>query len=135
MALTLEQLRKDVADVLGEDPADIPDDENLVDYGLDSVRLMALAGRWNRDHGIEVAVADLSEEPAPLSMSGPSSDARRHPRRAAGAPRHRVPEDPGERRQQGAHRRPHPPVGPPARGPAALRLQRARGPLARRRSR
>ncbi|KOT85984.1 isochorismatase [Streptomyces rimosus subsp. pseudoverticillatus] len=64
MALTLEQLRKDVADVLGEDPADIPDDENLVDYGLDSVRLMALAGRWNRDLGIEVAVADLSEEPA-----------------------------------------------------------------------
>ncbi|MFK8849655.1 phosphopantetheine-binding protein [Streptomyces sp. Ac-502] len=64
MALTLEQLRKDVADVLGEEPADIPDDENLVDYGLDSVRLMALAGRWNRDHGIEVAVADLSEEPA-----------------------------------------------------------------------
>ncbi|MFD7669004.1 phosphopantetheine-binding protein [Streptomyces sp. NPDC059788] len=64
MALTLEQLRNDVADVLGEDPADIPDDENLVDYGLDSVRLMALAGRWNRDHGIEVAVADLSEEPA-----------------------------------------------------------------------
>ncbi|KEF18122.1 isochorismatase [Streptomyces rimosus] len=64
MALTLEQLRKDVADVLGEDPADIPDDENLVDYGLDSVRLMALAGCWNRDHGIEVAVADLSEEPA-----------------------------------------------------------------------
>ncbi|GCD34220.1 MULTISPECIES: phosphopantetheine-binding protein [Streptomyces] len=64
MALTLEQLRKDVADVLGEDPADIPDDENLVDYGLDSVRLMALAGRWNRDHGIEVAVTDLSEEPA-----------------------------------------------------------------------
>ncbi|KOG51707.1 isochorismatase [Streptomyces griseoflavus] len=64
MAMTLEQLRKDVADVLGEDPADIPDDENLVDYGLDSVRLMALAGRWNRDHGIEVAVADLSEEPA-----------------------------------------------------------------------
>ncbi|KOU04709.1 isochorismatase [Streptomyces sp. NRRL F-5755] len=64
MAMTLEQLRKDVADVLGEDPADIPDDENLVDYGLDSVRLMSLAGRWNRDHGIEVAVADLSEEPA-----------------------------------------------------------------------
>ncbi|KAA6213415.1 isochorismatase [Streptomyces albofaciens JCM 4342] len=64
MALTLEQLRNDVADVLGEDPADIPADENLVDYGLDSVRLMALAGRWNRDHGIEVAVADLSEEPA-----------------------------------------------------------------------
>ncbi|MEV5598681.1 phosphopantetheine-binding protein [Streptomyces sp. NPDC052496] len=64
MALTLQQLRNDVADVLGEDPADIPDDENLVDYGLDSVRLMALAGRWNRDHGIEVAVADLSEEPA-----------------------------------------------------------------------
>lgn len=32
VALTLEQLRADVADVLGEDPEEILD-ENLVDYG------------------------------------------------------------------------------------------------------
>ncbi|GGW08551.1 hypothetical protein GCM10010264_35620 [Streptomyces globisporus] len=64
VALTLEQLRADVADILGEAPEEIPVDENLVDYGLDSVRLMALAAAWRRDHGIEVAFADLAEKPA-----------------------------------------------------------------------
>ncbi|MER5968160.1 phosphopantetheine-binding protein [Streptomyces sp. NPDC002055] len=64
MALTFEQLRSDVADVLGEDPADIPADESLVDYGLDSIRLMTLVERWRRDHGVDVAVADLAEKPA-----------------------------------------------------------------------
>ncbi|TVL89698.1 phosphopantetheine-binding protein [Streptomyces sp. SAJ15] len=64
MTLTLEQLRADVADVLGEEPADIPDDENLVDYGLDSVRLMTLVERWRRDHGVTVDLADLAERPA-----------------------------------------------------------------------
>ncbi|MEU1132176.1 phosphopantetheine-binding protein [Streptomyces sp. NPDC005900] len=62
--LTLDQLRADVADVLGEDPADIPVDENLVDYGLDSVRLMSLLGRWRRDHGVTASFADLAEQPA-----------------------------------------------------------------------
>ena len=64
MALTLEQIRRDVADSLGEDPADIPFDENLVDYGLDSVRVMALLERWRRDHGVEAAFVDLAEQPA-----------------------------------------------------------------------
>ncbi|MFG3256029.1 phosphopantetheine-binding protein [Streptomyces sp. NPDC048172] len=66
-ALTREQLRADVADALGEDPADIPEDENLVDYGLDSVRLMSLLQRWRRDHAAqvgEVAYADLAGKPA-----------------------------------------------------------------------
>ncbi|MGA4843866.1 phosphopantetheine-binding protein [Streptomyces sp. G45] len=64
MALTFDQLREDIADVLGEDVEDIPLDENLVDYGLDSVRLMALAGRWRDAHGVRVEVADLAENPA-----------------------------------------------------------------------
>ncbi|MFF9688834.1 phosphopantetheine-binding protein [Streptomyces sp. NPDC014623] len=63
MALTLELIRHDVADALGEDPADIPLDENLLDYGLDSVRIMALLGRWRRDHGVEADFADLAEQP------------------------------------------------------------------------
>lgn len=63
MALTHQQLRADVADVLGEDPTDIPDDENLLDYGLDSVRIMALVERWRRDHGTEVGFVDLAERP------------------------------------------------------------------------
>lgn len=64
MALTLEQIRNDVADVLGEDAADIPDDENLVDYGLDSIRIMTLVERWRRDHGVETTFVDLAEQPA-----------------------------------------------------------------------
>ncbi|MGW1992478.1 phosphopantetheine-binding protein [Embleya sp. NPDC001921] len=63
MALTLELIRTDVADILGEDPTDIPDDENLVDYGLDSVRVMALVERWTREHGVVVDFADLAERP------------------------------------------------------------------------
>ncbi|MDK0523165.1 phosphopantetheine-binding protein [Streptomyces sp. ML-6] len=64
MALTLQQMREDIADILGEPVDDIPDDENLVDYGLDSIRLMALVGRWREAHGIDIAVADLAERPA-----------------------------------------------------------------------
>ncbi|MFH9071029.1 phosphopantetheine-binding protein [Streptomyces alboflavus] len=62
--LTLDQLRRDIADVLGEEPADIPLDENLVDYGLDSVRLMTLVGRWRETYGVDAALTDLAERPA-----------------------------------------------------------------------
>ncbi|NUO46733.1 MAG: isochorismatase [Streptomyces sp.] len=64
MALTIEEIRADVADCLGEDPADIPVDENLADYGLDSVRVMALLERWRRRHDIKADFADLAEQPA-----------------------------------------------------------------------
>ncbi|WP_329180132.1 phosphopantetheine-binding protein [Streptomyces decoyicus] len=64
MALTLDQIRKDVADSLGEDAAGIPLDENLVDYGLDSIRIMSLVERWRREHGVQVGFVDLAEQPA-----------------------------------------------------------------------
>ncbi|MFC9236469.1 phosphopantetheine-binding protein [Streptomyces decoyicus] len=64
MALTLDQIRKDVADSLGEDAEDIPLDENLVDYGLDSIRIMSLVERWRREHGVQVGFVDLAEKPA-----------------------------------------------------------------------
>lgn len=62
--LTLERMRTDVADVLGEDPSDNSLDENLVDHGLDSVRIMALLERWRRDHGAQATFVDLAEQPA-----------------------------------------------------------------------
>ncbi|MFI6765335.1 phosphopantetheine-binding protein [Streptomyces sp. NPDC050355] len=64
MALTLDQIRRDVADCLGEEPVDIPLDENLVDYGLDSIRIMTLVERWRREHGVEAGFVDLAERPA-----------------------------------------------------------------------
>ncbi len=63
VGFTVERIRAEVADLLGEDPADIPLDENLVDWGLDSIRLMALAERW-RAEGAEVAFVRLAERPA-----------------------------------------------------------------------
>ncbi|CAM5350126.1 hypothetical protein GCM10010329_40970 [Streptomyces spiroverticillatus] len=63
-SLTVDQIRVDVADVLGEAPEDIPVDENLVDYGLDSMRIMTLVERWRRDHGVTASFVDLAEQPA-----------------------------------------------------------------------
>ncbi|MGA5817514.1 phosphopantetheine-binding protein [Kitasatospora sp. NPDC094028] len=60
---TVERIRAEVADLLGEDPEDIPVDENLADWGLDSIRLMTLAERW-RAEGAEVAFVKLAERPA-----------------------------------------------------------------------
>ncbi|MFJ9691148.1 phosphopantetheine-binding protein [Kitasatospora sp. NPDC101183] len=60
---TVERIRAEVADLLGEDPEEIPVDENLVDWGLDSIRLMTLAERW-RAEGAEVAFVQLAERPA-----------------------------------------------------------------------
>lgn len=64
MALTLEQIRKDVADCLGEEAADIPVDENLVDYGLDSIRIMSLLEQWRSQYSIDAVFVDLAEQPA-----------------------------------------------------------------------
>lgn len=64
MSLTREQLRADVAASLGEDPAALPDDGDLVDHGLDSVRLMTLLEGWRRDHGVQADFADLAETPS-----------------------------------------------------------------------
>ena len=45
------------------DESDEPlDDENLIDYGLDSVRMMALAARWRKVHG-DVDFVMLAKKP------------------------------------------------------------------------
>ncbi|MBB0232139.1 isochorismatase family protein, partial [Streptomyces calidiresistens] len=59
----VERLRADVADLLGEDPADLPVDEDLADHGLDSIRLMSLLERWRAEYGVDLAFPDLAEEP------------------------------------------------------------------------
>ena len=46
MALTLEQMRADIARMIHLDPDEIADDDSLPDLGLDSLRLMRLAVIW-----------------------------------------------------------------------------------------
>lgn len=58
--LTLDQMRADIAEVLQEDPETIMAGENLVDFGLDSIRIMTLAERWSRP-GARVELVDLIE--------------------------------------------------------------------------
>nr|WP_243795723.1 phosphopantetheine-binding protein [Saccharopolyspora gloriosae] len=60
--LTLEGVRADVAELLYEDPEELTDEENLLDWGLDSVRIMSLVERWRRQ-GVQVTFADLAERP------------------------------------------------------------------------
>jgi bifunctional isochorismate lyase/aryl carrier protein len=59
--LTLERMRADVARMLHEPPEDIRDDDNLMDLGLDSMRLMKLASQW-REAGARLEFADLAAE-------------------------------------------------------------------------
>ena len=62
MTLSLERLRSDVAEVLAEEPDSFDDDDNLIDRGLDSIRLMSLATRW-REAGFEAGYLELAQEP------------------------------------------------------------------------
>ncbi|GAB4210741.1 MAG: isochorismatase [Roseiflexaceae bacterium] len=61
-ALDREQIRADVAELLEESPADLAEDDNLLDRGLDSIRLMSLVERW-RAAGAEVGFVELAERP------------------------------------------------------------------------
>ena len=61
-ALTPERIRADVADALGEPPDDIGETDDLLDRGLDSIRLMSLVERW-RAEGAEIGFIDLADTP------------------------------------------------------------------------
>ncbi|MGC5014225.1 phosphopantetheine-binding protein [Streptosporangium sp. DT93] len=60
--LTFEHVRSDVAEILAE-PADAIDDhDDLLDRGLDSIRVMSLVERW-RARGVETTFVELAERP------------------------------------------------------------------------
>lgn len=60
--LTAAQIRADVAALLHRWPNEISDDEDLLDAGLDSVRLMTLLEGW-REAGAEITFVELAERP------------------------------------------------------------------------
>ncbi|GIH78898.1 phosphopantetheine-binding protein [Planobispora longispora] len=62
MSETAVRLRAEIAELIYLDPEELDFDENLMDAGLDSIRVMTLIERWKRE-GVEVGFADLAERP------------------------------------------------------------------------
>ncbi|WP_019630446.1 phosphopantetheine-binding protein [Actinomadura atramentaria] len=62
MDITLDGLRAEVAATLGVPPDELAPDGNLMDAGLDSIRVMMLIERW-REEGARVGFAELAEIP------------------------------------------------------------------------
>ena len=60
--LSAAEVRGAVADVLGFEPDELDDGDELAELGLDSIRVMKLINDW-RDAGYEVSFAQLAERP------------------------------------------------------------------------
>lgn len=58
--LTLERMRHDIAAQLGEAPGDVGDDDNLMDLGLDSMRVLGLVMKWG-ESGLPLEFSHLAE--------------------------------------------------------------------------
>ncbi|NUU26004.1 MAG: AMP-binding protein, partial [Streptomycetaceae bacterium] len=63
MPWSVGDVRHEVAELLGSPPESVPVDDNLIQHGLDSLRLMRLAGGWRR-RGAEITFAELAEAPS-----------------------------------------------------------------------
>jgi mycobactin phenyloxazoline synthetase len=62
MAFSKDEIRAAVAAQLGTPAADIADHDDLIQMGLNSIRMMALAGGW-RKRGSAITFADLAGSP------------------------------------------------------------------------
>ncbi|MFW5438696.1 isochorismatase family protein [Paenibacillus apiarius] len=61
--LTQQSVREEVAELLQEQPSKIADNDNLIMlWGLDSIRIMSLVERWRRI-GVAVSFVELAEQP------------------------------------------------------------------------
>ncbi|MCM3782688.1 isochorismatase family protein [Neobacillus mesonae] len=55
-------LRGRIADIMGIDPSELNEEEDLTLLGLDSIRIMALVEEW-RSSGLEITFVDLLDKP------------------------------------------------------------------------
>jgi mycobactin phenyloxazoline synthetase len=61
-------IRAEVAELLGISPDDVDPDTDLISQGLDSIRMMSLAGRWRR-RGVDIDFASLAADPSVRAWS------------------------------------------------------------------
>ncbi|MGI8932524.1 MAG: isochorismatase family protein [Phormidesmis sp.] len=61
-AAVIQVLRQQLGELLQQPPQQVGVEENLLDWGLDSIRLMSLVETWRRK-GAEVSFTDLAEQP------------------------------------------------------------------------
>lgn len=61
--ITRDEIREAIAAHIGCPAADIADDDDLIELGLNSIRMMALAGGW-RQRGVHITFAQLAASPA-----------------------------------------------------------------------
>jgi bifunctional isochorismate lyase/aryl carrier protein len=59
---SLHELKTNIANSLQVSPAELQDDDSLLDWGLDSIRLMSLLEGWRRA-GLEINFMTLAEQP------------------------------------------------------------------------
>jgi aryl carrier-like protein len=60
--LSLERMREDVARMIHEPAETIGDDDDLLDLGLDSMRMLNLATEWSNS-GVTLEFAEMAESP------------------------------------------------------------------------
>ncbi|MGC0151914.1 isochorismatase family protein [Chromobacterium vaccinii] len=61
-AITRDWLKAQLLAVLEDGDDSLAGDDNLLDYGLDSIRVMELVGRW-REQGLDIGFEDLARTP------------------------------------------------------------------------
>ncbi|MGH3725748.1 MAG: amino acid adenylation domain-containing protein [Mycobacterium sp.] len=74
VVLSKDEIKATVADLVGVAQEDISDADDLIALGLDSIRMMTLAGGW-RKRGSRVTFAQLAAEPSVESWFALLSDA------------------------------------------------------------
>ncbi|MEP9392467.1 MULTISPECIES: phosphopantetheine-binding protein [Gordonia] len=61
--LTRERIIGDIADILELPASEITDETNVLDIGLDSVRLMSLIERWRAAGAVQADLVALASDP------------------------------------------------------------------------
>jgi mycobactin phenyloxazoline synthetase len=77
-AVNSQAIREEVAELLGIGTESVDPETDLISQGLDSIRMMSLAGRWRR-RGVDIDFASLAADPSVKAWSKLVSSASETP--------------------------------------------------------